>query len=115
VPYEELLPGTLGPEATAPRPVFRPHNDVKRARHRALLRQAIDATALAVVNVIVYHWDSARLPFVSRDASVDALLLLDAAFVAYWVIVHKLPAWRARRIAASWRPEERRRVLPSTR
>lgn len=105
----ELLPGVAGPATVQPQPVYRPHEDVQRARRRAVTRGVIDAAILLAIDVFVFVWSDARLPFVSRANTLIVLAVIHVGVVCYWYASRKMPIWKARRIAATWSSDERAR------
>lgn len=105
----ELTPGVEGPETTPPSMVFNSQHMIHRARTRADLSDFLDLTILLAVNVMFKIWEGAHIPFLSRDASMAILLSANALYVLDWLVTRYFPQWRARRIAATWSPEERRR------
>jgi hypothetical protein len=55
-------------------------------------------------------WETAHIPFLSRDASMAILLSANALYVADWLFTRYVPQWRARRVAMTWSRDERSRA-----
>ena len=108
--WPDLLPGVSGPERVGPLPQFHPHEAIDRVRRQVALRQALDGATLLLLDALAYLWPQSRLPFLGRDASVMLLVAVNLAFVAALIISRKLPEWRARRVAATWCEQERRKL-----
>lgn len=106
----ERIPGAGGPE-TAPRNVRVDANKVIRsARLRADLSDLLDLSILLGINLMFMLWETAHVPFLSRDASMAILLSANALYVADWLATRYVPQWRARRVASTWSRDERTRV-----
>ena len=106
---DELLPG-VKEEAAPPRAVFDPAPTVRTARRRAAAQDFVDLLLLIGVDWLFQAWPRAHVPFLSRHQSTSLLIAVNVLFVLYLFIARKLPAWRARRIARTWRPDERSRL-----
>ncbi len=104
-----FLPGARGPE-----PRVLAHQgvaaEVDRARRRADASELLDLMILIVINLFFMQWQGARLPFLSRDASLLILLATNAAYVLSWVRSRLVPLWQTRRIATSWSEDEQKRL-----
>jgi hypothetical protein len=107
----DLLPGTLGPDATQPDASFHPHQVVRQARRQATIRNVIDGTTLLLIDALIFFWPAARLPFTQRETTVALVALLNAVFLAVWLVRRKLPEWKARRIASTWCEDEREKTF----
>jgi hypothetical protein len=103
------LPGVGGPERAGPRHVHSPARDFAAARRRAAVRDLIDIGVLLAVDVLFLWWDSARMPFMTRDTSLWVLLFLHVLVIAGWLRTRFYTPWRARRIARTWSDSERER------
>lgn len=103
----EQLPGTAGP--VPPVAHFDASGTIRKARMRADLSDFLDLSVLLGINLMFKMWESAHIPFLSRDASMAILLAANAAYVMDWLVTRYFPQWRARRIAATWSREERSR------
>lgn len=113
VSQSEILPGV------APRQPIPANRDaaaatiVRKARRQALLRDSVDASILAVVDLFFIRWPQAHIPFFDRGETMIVLALIHALIITGWVVSRRFPAWRARRIARTWAPRERARHNPA--
>lgn len=106
--FPDRLPGVSGPDETGPHRVYNPAADIEAARRRAAVRNLIDIAVLILVDVLFLAWPSARIPFMTRDASLWVLLALHLVVVASWLRTRFYLAWRARKISGTWSETERR-------
>ncbi|HUO83905.1 MAG TPA: hypothetical protein VM534_02225 [Thermoanaerobaculia bacterium] len=100
-----LLPGVRRPRRNSPAGIV----DVQQSRNRADLSDLVDLMILIVINLFFMQWENARLPLVSRDVSLVALLATNAFYVWGWFRSRILPLWRTRRIVSTWCSEEKSR------
>ncbi|MDX1583775.1 MAG: hypothetical protein R3338_09270 [Thermoanaerobaculia bacterium] len=106
----DRTPGALGPEACAPSVVVDAKQIIRKARDRANLSDAFDFSILFTINLMASTWESAHIPFLSRDASIAILLLVNVLYVVDWFAGRFLPPLKARFIASTWSREERGRL-----
>lgn len=97
----ELLPGVTT-AACPPDVVCDAFREVRKARRRALVRDAVQVTLIAAVDYLFMHWPESRLPFADRELSLAVLRALNGIIVADIWLTRALPRWSARRIAATW-------------
>ena len=108
MPARELLPGVTT-DSCPPRVVFDAHTAIRRARRRAMVRDAAQISLLFAVDYLFIHWPESRLPFMERGTSLTFLQAVNfVAIVDLW-FVRSLPKWSARRIAGTWSRRERER------
>jgi hypothetical protein len=91
---------------------------MRKARRRALWRDAVQVALLLAVDALFIRWPESRLPFTSRAQSLTLLAVMNAAIGVHVWLVRTLPRWRARLVAATWSRSERdkftaRRRAPS--
>ncbi len=106
----ELVPGAGGPETAPPSVRINAGNVIRSARLRADLSDLFDLSILLAINLMFMAWDTAHIPFVSRDASMAILLSANALYVVDWLVTRYVPQWRARRVASTWSQDERSRA-----
>jgi hypothetical protein len=111
----ELLPGVGGPHSTPPRQVHNPANHIRKARHRAAIRDLVDIMVLIAVDIFFLSWPAARIPYLTRDGSLVVLLFLHVVVVVSWLRTRWYSRWRAERIAGTWDDSERRRFAAKQR
>jgi len=104
-----LLPGVRD-AGTPPAVVIDSRAVIVRARRRAAVRDVLDLVLLFCVDGLFLGWPRAHVPMLDRTDSLAALLLLNAAMVAFVWLTRAFPRWRARRVAATWCAAERTRV-----
>jgi len=104
-----LLPGVRD-AGTPPAVVIDSRAVIARARRRAAVRDVLDLVLLFCVDGLFLGWPRAHVPMLDRADSLAALLLLNAAMVAFVWLTRAFPRWRARRVAATWCAAERTRV-----
>lgn len=109
-----LLPG-VSSEIPPPSVVFTSRPVIRRARRIALARDAFDLFLLVAVDYFFIHWPYARMPWLDRVGSLELLVGVNALFLAYLWFARAFPRWRARRVAGTWRDEERQRLTTSLR
>ena len=109
------LPGVL--DSSVPPPVVIDSRKViRRARRRATFRDVVDLLILGFVDALFVQWPTAHVPALGREGSLLVLALVNLTMFATMWLTRAVPRWKARRVAATWRPAERRRVLnPRTR
>lgn len=105
-----LLPGVTT-DSCPPVVVCDAHAEMRRARRRALLRDAVQITLLVAVDWLFAHWPESRLPFADRGLSLTMLRGVNAGIAAHLWLARALPRWRARRVAATWSRSEREKFL----
>lgn len=108
MPARELLPGVTT-DSCPPRVVVDAHAPVRRARRRALLRDATQISLLLAIDYLFIHWPESRMPFMEREASLVFLRVVNFVAVADLWLTRALPKWWARRIAGTWSRVERDR------
>jgi hypothetical protein len=108
MPARELLPGVTT-DSCPPRVVFDAHVAIRRARRRAMLRDAVQITLLLSVDYLFIHWPESRMPFMQREASMAFLRGVNIVAVPDLWLMRALPKWSARRIAGTWSRRERER------
>ena len=110
-----LLPGVAGNRIPPP-VVFHSRTVIRRARRRAAFRDIADLLLLGFVDALFVQWPTAHVPALGREGSLLVLALVNLTMFATMWLTRAVPRWKARRVAATWRPAERRRVLnPRTR
>jgi hypothetical protein len=106
----ELLPGVAeGP--IPPSVVFHSRQIIKRARRRAAFRDAFDLVLLGSVDALFLEWPGAHVPTLGRDESLFLLAGVNFAMLGAIWLARAVPRWRARRVATTWCPAERTRLL----
>lgn len=108
MPKIELLPGVTT-KACPPPVVCDARAAMRKARHKALIREGLQLTLLLVVDSFLLRWPEARLPYLDRHGSINILLGLNIAMLGAMWITRALPRWNARRIATTWCARERSR------
>jgi hypothetical protein len=103
-----LLPGVKEVEVP-PVAIFDPRQTLVKARRKAAFHDAFDFVLLFGVDWFFVAWPRTHIPFFSRHDSMTMLVGINLLFVIYVIAARKLPEWRARRIAATWAPAERRK------
>ncbi|HUF18351.1 MAG TPA: hypothetical protein VMS12_09950 [Thermoanaerobaculia bacterium] len=106
----ELLPGTAGPDATPPLAVCNGRIEIEKAQRTKKFRDLFDGVMLLALDYLFLSWPGAHVPFLNRSQSLTLLVALHVVLIGYWIISRELPPWRAKRIAATWAPEERGRM-----
>jgi hypothetical protein len=104
-----LLPGVRD-AGTPPAVVLDSRAVIARARRRAAVRDVLDLVLLLCVDGLFLGWPRTHVPLLGRDDSLLALLVLNAATIAFVWLTRALPRWRARRVATTWCAAERSRV-----
>lgn len=108
MPARELLPGVTT-DSCPPVVLCDAHAAMRKARRRALAREAIQILLLVCVDWLFVYWPDSRLPFADRTQSVMLLRGINTAFVAHLWLSRALPKWQARRVASTWCRSERER------
>lgn len=111
---DSLLPG-VSPEAPPPSVVFDSERVIRRARRRALARDAFDLLLLFAVDAFFVRWPYARLPLLDRHGSLMLLVAVNLVLMAYLWATRTLPRWRAQRVSGSWSTVEQSRLTDSLR
>jgi hypothetical protein len=103
-----LLPGVS--DAGVPPPIVSDSRAVvAKSRRRAIVRDVIDLVLLLCVDWLFIHFPLAHVPFVDRHNSLLILAGLNVTLLGYLWLSRELPRWKARRVAATWGPDERTR------
>ena len=106
MPARELLPGVTT-DSCPPRVVFDAHAAIRRARRRAIIRDAAQISLLLAVDYLFIYWPDSRMPFMEREASMAFLRAVNFVAVADLWLTRALPKWWAKRIAGTWSRVER--------
>jgi hypothetical protein len=114
---QPLLPGITS-DSCPPVVVCDAHAAMRKARRRALWRDAVQVALLLGVDALFIRWPESRLPFAGRAQSLMLLSFMNVAIGAHVWLARTLPRWRARLVAATWSRSERdkftaRRRVPS--
>ena len=116
MPTRELLPGVTS-DSCPPEIVCNAHNEIRKARRRAIARDVAQVVMLAAVDILFVHWPESRMPFLDRAHSLTILRTINALIVADLWLTRAVPRWTAKRIASTWCKAERekfeRRLLSS--
>jgi hypothetical protein len=111
MPAPELLPGVTT-ESSPPRVVCDARAAMRKARRRAIFRDAMLIALVASIDYLFMHWPESRMPFLDRAASLTFLRWVNVLVVADLWLMRALPKWRARRVADTWCRAERERFNP---
>jgi hypothetical protein len=111
MPTRELLPGVTA-DSCPPRVVCDAHTAIRKARRRAMLRDAVQIALLLAVDYLFIHWPDSRMPFLEREASLVFLRGVNVIAVADLWLTRALPKWWAKRIAETWSRAEREKFKP---
>ncbi len=114
MPNPELLPGVIT-DSCPPRVVCDAHMAIRKARRRAILRDAVLIVLVASVDYLFFFWPESRLPFLSRLETLTAIRWMNVLLVADLWLMRALPKWWARRISETWCRAERERFNPTKR
>jgi hypothetical protein len=114
MPNDPLLPGVTTSHVP-PAVVFDSRNAIRRARRRRVVHDVLDVVLLAAVDALFVRWPSTHVPFFDRGDSLLLLGALNVAVIGYLWLARVLPAWSARRVAATWSVAERTRFLGTVR
>jgi hypothetical protein len=106
--HDDLLPG-ITQRGCPPRVVCDPRPEIRRARRRAILRDAAQLALVIAVDALLIHWPAAHVPLLSRGDSLALVAALNALMAASVWLARAFPRWSARRIATTWCPAERKR------
>jgi hypothetical protein len=90
--------------------VFDSRRVILRARRMAIARDVAQVALLASVDWLFQNWPSTHIPLLHRGDSLVLLGIVNAATIAQLWAARAVPRWRARRIATTWSPIERRRT-----
>jgi len=107
-----LLPGVAG-DYMPPSVVFQSRTVIGRARRRAAFRDVFDLGLLAFVDALFVQWPGAHVPAFDRQQSLMLLAAVNLAMLGVIWLTRVLPRWKARRVAATWCPAERTRLVNS--
>lgn len=109
MPKPDLLPGVTT-VACPPDVVCDARGAIRKARRRAMMRDAAQLSLLVAVDWLFMRWPDARVPFLDRNQSLTLLEITNAAVAAHlWWARVLMPRWAARRIAATWSRAEQQR------
>lgn len=114
MPRPELLPG-ISQQGCPPVVACDPRPAIRRARRRALFRDISQLLLVAAVDALLIRWPAAHVPALTRFDSVALVVFVNAVMIAYVWLTRAFPKWSARRIAATWCPEERKRLATGAR
>ncbi|HEX7831831.1 MAG TPA: hypothetical protein VF787_19400 [Thermoanaerobaculia bacterium] len=104
----DLLPGVIA-DSCPPRVACDAHEAIRKARRRAMWKDAAQLTLLVGVDWLFLRWPEARVPFLDRAGSVTILRAVNALALADLWLTRALPKWSAMRIASTWSRSERAR------
>lgn len=108
MPTRDLLPGVTS-RSCPPRVACDAKAAIRKARHRALVRDAVQVTLLVAVDWLFVHWPESHVPFLGRGESMIFLRGVNALiFFDLW-LSRAMPKWWAKRIASTWSRAERDR------
>jgi len=108
MPKTELLPGVTTTECP-PQVTCDARAAIRKARRRVYVRDGIQLGLVAAVDYLFFHWPQSHIPFLERGSSLLFLQGMNALIVADLWLTRALPKWRARRIASTWAPTERKK------
>lgn len=108
MPKPELLPGVTT-TACPPRVACDAHAAIRKARLRAVLRDALQISLVLAVDWFFVYWPESRVPFLDRHQSLAFLRGVNLLIVADLWLARAMPKWGARRIAETWSRRERER------
>jgi hypothetical protein len=111
MPIPELLPGVTT-DSCPPRVVCDAHAAIRKARRRAIFRDAVLIVLVASVDYLFIYWPESRMPFLDRHGSMTLLRWVNVLLVADLWLMRALPKWWARRVAQTWCRAERERFNP---
>jgi hypothetical protein len=111
MPNPELLPGVTT-DSCPPRVACNAHAAIRKARRRAIARDAVLIVLVAAVDYLFIYWPESRLPFLDRLSSLTVLRWVNVLLVADLWLMRALPKWWARRISETWCRSERERFTP---
>src|SRR5688572_11034469 len=109
IQQSDLLPGVEGPSDRRRVSASAVRQSLESSRRKAAVEEILDCAVLIVLNLLFILWSRAQLPFVGRDGTMLVLLASNALLVGGYFRSRILPRITARRIAATWSPEERQR------
>ena len=109
MPKPELLPG-VKTSACPPAVVCDAKATVRRARRRAILRDAGQIALLLAVDYLFFHWPESRIPLMSRDSTLRVLELTNIAVAVHlWWTRFFAPKLIARRMMLTWSRAEQKK------
>jgi hypothetical protein len=108
MPAPELLPG-ISERACPPRIVCDPRPEIRKARRRALLRDAAQVVLVIAVDALLVRWPDSHVPMLTRHDSVTVVALMNGFMLGSVWLARAFPRWSARRIATTWSAAERSR------
>lgn len=111
MPNPELLPGVTS-AASPPRVVCDARAAIRKARRRAIIRDAVLIVLVASVDFLFFYWPDSRMPFLDRAGSLTLLRCVNVLLVADLWLMRALPKWWARRVSQTWCRSERERFSP---
>lgn len=111
MPKDELLPGVKS-AACPPNVVCDARGPVRKARRRALAKDAAQIALLIAVDYLFFRWPEARVPLLDRQESLRVVELTNVIVgVQLWMTRILLPKWAAWRAASTWSRGERQRFI----
>ena len=111
MPNPELLPGVTD-DSCPPRVVCDAKAAIRKARRRAIVRDAVLVVLVAAIDYLFIYWPEARLPFLDRLSSLTVIRWVNVLLVADLWLMRSLPKWWAKRISETWCRAERERFTP---
>jgi hypothetical protein len=108
MPTKDLLPGVTD-RSCPPRVTCDARAAIQKARHRALLRDAMQVLLLLAVDYLFVYWPESRVPFLDRAESLSFLRWMNALIFLHVWLSRAVPKWSAKRIASTWCRAERER------
>ena len=105
-----LLPG-VADDRIPPAVVFQSRTIIARARRRAAFRDVFDLLLLVSVDTLFVQWPGAHVPAMDRETSLLLLAAVNLAMIGAIWLARALPRWKARRVATTWCPAERTRLV----
>ncbi|MDP9191698.1 MAG: hypothetical protein M3P06_08335 [Acidobacteriota bacterium] len=111
MPNPELLPGVTS-DASPPRVVCDARAAIRKARRRAIFRDAVLIVLVASVDFLFFYWPDSRMPFLDRAGSLTLLRGVNVLLVADLWLMRALPKWWARRVSQTWCRSEREKFSP---
>lgn len=99
----------------APAVVCDAKSEIARARRLALGRDILLIVVLLAVDFLFIRWPATHVPLLDRVESLTLMRALNLLVFAQIWVARALPRWRARRIASTWCPSERKRFIAAER
>jgi hypothetical protein len=114
MPADLMLPG-VSTDNCPPRVLCDANAEIRRARRRAVIRQAGQLVILAGVDWLFFRWPEARIPFAGRAESLFLLRTANVLAIGELWLTRALPRWNAQRIASTWSRSEREKFQKAVR